>query len=384
MRLARYFLPLLCLVAAFGQSAKFNYPLPNDSAIEKTTVKFAATESGDLLADVYRPKGQAGKLPIFLLLNGVGKKLGPGLFRDHPQYAGWGRAATTIGVAGVVMESDEGYAAQNFDQLVTYLQQNAERLGVDPGQMVVFSCSANVRTGMPIITDPTRSYVRGAVVYYGSGDVNRFRHDVPVLLVRAGLDVDFLNRAIDATMADALKINAPWTLINLAGGHHGFDVFDQDAESREVIGQTLAFVKKAFDPDYRAALIERLPSAEANGLDYSGNWAEAASAYERMLAKNPKDNFAHWRLGVALAGQGKHLEAIEHFRQALEYGNGNVGWISLAAAKSAMAINDRETALHFIANLKGITPMVLAMQKEPLFEPLRNDPRYLEVARSLE
>jgi len=282
------------------------------------------------------------------------------------------------------MEADEEHAAQSFDQLVAYLQQNEQRLGVDAAQVVVFSCSANARTGVPIITDPNRGYIRGAVVYYGSGEANRFRHDVPVLVVRAGLDVDFLNRAIDRTMADALKLNAPWTLINLAGGHHGFDVFDQDAESRAVIGETLAFVKKALNPEYRAALLQRIPRAEANGLDYSGNWVEAAAAYARMLEKDPTDNFAHWRLAIALAGQGKHRDAIAHFRQALEYGNGNVGWISMAAAKSAMAIGDREAALQFIAKLKGITSMVMAMQKEPLFESLRTDPRYIEVARSLE
>ena len=385
MRLATQLLFLVVsALAAFGQTAKFNYPLPNDDEFDKKTVKFAASSAGDLFADIYRPRGHKEKLPVYLLLNGVGKNLGPVLFREHPQYMGWGRAATTIGMAGIVMDSDEGHAAENFDQLIRYLQQNADRLGVDPEQIVVFSCSANARTGVPIITDPQRAYIRGAVIYYGFGDVNRYRHDVPVLVVRAGLDVDFLNRAIDSTFAGALKINAPWTLINIPGGHHGFDVFDQDAESRAVIGQTLQFVKRAVQTEFRTALLDRIPIAEAAGFDYSGDWSNAAAAYERLLARNPQDNFAHWRLAIAMAGQGKHSAAIDHFRLALQYGNGNVGWISMAAAKSAMTLGDRETALTFIGNLKGITPMVSAMKKEPLFEPLRSDPRYIEVAKSLD
>jgi len=376
-------LAVMTSTIGLGQTAKFNYPLPADNDMEKTTVTFAATPAGDLQADVYRPKQHKEKLPIFLLLNGVGKNLGPVLFRNHPQYAGWGRAATTIGAAGVVMEADEGHPLTSFDQLVSYLRQNSERLGVDPDQIVMFSCSANVRTGMPIITDPKRDYIRGGVVYYGSGEVTTFRRDVPVLVVRAGLDVDFLNRDIDKTATEAMKVNAPWTVINLAGGHHGFDVFDEDSESRAVIGQTLQFVRQILQPEFRAALLARLPIAEANGFDYSENWPAAAAAYERLLAANPKDNFAHWRLAVALAGQGKHQQAIEHFRLALDLGNGNVGWISMAAAKSSMALGDRETALAFLLKLKGITPMVTQMRKEPLFESLHNDPRYIEVANSL-
>lgn len=370
----------LAIVSSVGaQELKFRHELPSDTQFAKRTIRFSPDTNGDLQADVYRPAGAKGRLPIFLFMNAVGKQLGPVLFRDHPQYAGWGRAATLVGVAGIVMESDGKNSLQNFDQLIGYLQKNAEQLGVDADQVIVFSCSANVKIGMPVITDPRRAYIRGGVVYYGNGEVGSFRHDVPVLVVRAGMDAESLNRGLDEVVARAVNENAPWTLINISGGNHGFDVFDDNEESREVISQTLAFVKRAVDPKFRQALLARQQKAQASGLAYAKKFPEAATAYQQLLAANPKDDVAHWKLAQVLAQQGQHRQAIEHFQAALDLGNMNRGFISMAAAKSAMAIEDRDTALNFIERLKGIDVITSQLMSIPEFEPLHGDPRFQAV-----
>src|SRR3954470_11914417 len=89
---------ILAISAVAQDDLKFRYPLPSDNQITKKTVAFAKDSTGDLLVDVYRPAQAKGKIPILLLLNGVGRKLGGGLFREQPQYAGWGRAATSAGM----------------------------------------------------------------------------------------------------------------------------------------------------------------------------------------------------------------------------------------------------------------------------------------------
>lgn len=56
-----------------------------------------------------------------------------------------------------------------------------------------------------------------------------------MLYVRAGLDRPGVNEEIDRLAARALSENAPLTLVNYAGGHHGFDAFDDNDASRAVI-----------------------------------------------------------------------------------------------------------------------------------------------------
>lgn len=67
---------------------------------------------------------------------------------------------------------------------------------------------------------------------------------MPPCLVRAGQDqFHGLNAALDALVARALARNLPLTLINHAGGGHGFDLDEPTAIARGIIRQVLAFLQ---------------------------------------------------------------------------------------------------------------------------------------------
>jgi dienelactone hydrolase len=371
---------VLLALPVTAQELKFYGPTPSSSQFSKQTVRFAP--EGDLKADIYRPVAARGKLPILLFFNGVGKQLGPVPFRDHPQYAGWGKAATTAGFAGIVMESDAADARHSFDTLHAYLRQHAGDLRVDPEQMVVWSCSANAKLGTAIITDPKLPNVRGGIIYYGNGTVGSYRSDEPVLVVRAGLDSDGLNRGLDAIAAAAIKSNAPWSVVNYSGGRHGFDIFDDTPQTRAIIDQTLAFASMAVSPEAQASLVSHQKMAQAAGFNYAGDFAEAEAAYREILASNPSDHMSHWKLAEVLRTENKHREAIEHYQRALELGNPNRGFISFTAARSAMAIGDRQLALNLLEGLRGIGVMLEQMKTAAEFAPLREDPKFKEIAAS--
>ena len=378
MRMLTLFLMAVLSLPLTAQELKFYGPAPKEHEYSKRTITFSA--EGDLKADIYRPAQARIKIPILLFFNGVGKLLSGGPFRDHPQYAGWGKAATSAGMAGIVMESDQRESRHSFDTLLAYLQQHASELGVDPEQLVVWSCSANAKVGTAIITDPKLTNVRGGIIYYGNGDVGTYRSDEPVLMVRAGLDSEGLNRGLDAIAAAAIKSNAPWSVINYSGGRHGFDIFDDTPQTRAIIDQTLAFARQAVSPEAQASLISHQKIAEAAGFAYAEQWPQAEAAYRELLTENPSDNMSHFKLAQILAGENKHTEAIQHFQRALEFGNPNRGWISISAAKSAMAINDRQLALKLLEGLRGINVMIEQMKTAPEFTSLREDPRFKEIA----
>jgi tetratricopeptide (TPR) repeat protein len=266
--------------------------------------------------------------------------------------------------------------------LLAYLRQHADELGVDPEQMIVWSCSANAKVGTAIVTDPQLTNVRGGIIYYGNGNVGSYRSDEPVLVVRAGLDSEGLNRGLDSIAAAAIKSNAPWSVVNYSGGRHGFDIFDDTPQTRSIIDQTLAFARLAVSREAQASLASHQKMAQAAGFAYAEQWPQAEAAYRALLTDNPSDNMSHWKLAQILAGENKHGEAIQHFRRALELGNPNRGWISITAAKSAMAIGDRQLALKLLEGLRGINVMIEQMKTAPEFASLRDDPKFKEIAAS--
>ncbi len=70
--------------------------------------------------------------------------------------------------------------------------------GGETAVVVVWACSSNVRPALPIVQAPERTAVVGGVFYYGVSEPAAFRQDRPMLVARAGLDSQSLNRGLDA------------------------------------------------------------------------------------------------------------------------------------------------------------------------------------------
>jgi dienelactone hydrolase len=363
-----------------AQEPKFVLPLPDASQVSKSTHSYSQTKDGKALQiDVYRPKG-ATKIPVAVMLNGVGADW----MRTHPQYTGWGSAVTSVGLAGVVMDSEGGAIEKNFDEVMGYLRKHTGELNVDPERVVLYSCSANVQSGLPIAMTASRSYIKAAVVYYGTAQASNFRRDTPVMLVRAGLDSRQLNQGLESMFAAAVRENAPWSLVNFAGGQHGFDVFDDNDESRAIVRATLEFMKNSVDPGYRQALAKGMSSAEAAGFMSAEKWPEAVAAYERITKAEPSNSGAHWKLAQALERAGQEKRALDEYEKALELGNFNVGFISYSAAKLSLKVGEKDRALTFVERMKGIKPIVDRMRTDKDFDALRGDPRFVAVLKSAE
>jgi hypothetical protein len=75
--------------------------------------------------------------------------------------------------------------------------------------------------------------------------VAHLRHDVPLLIVRAGRDqFPAMNASIDRFMRHGIAANLPITFINHAQGQHAFDLFDDTPVSRHIVRQSLAFLRR--------------------------------------------------------------------------------------------------------------------------------------------
>jgi hypothetical protein len=199
--------------------------------------------------DVYRPStGTRGPTLIFF-------NIASGADRSNPFYASWARIAASRGVTAILPDLGMESFRQDFNALQEHIAKlTDESSGIDRNAVAVYAGSGSVSRALPIVQDPGSALVKSAVMFYGGAEVRRFRADLPVLYVRAGLDRPDVNRAVDGIVAAALRENAPVSLLNYPAGYHAFEIRNDDHQTRQVIEQTLEFVKLTTSEQYQAAL----------------------------------------------------------------------------------------------------------------------------------
>lgn len=370
-RAAKWFaLALLCAVVFAENVAAQDiikrpvvYRLPAmETVIVKKDVVYKTVDGVSLKMDVYYPPqmGKSDKLPLVIFNNGVGAL-------EIPQwrvYQDWARLAAASGLIAVNYQSRPNAAFKDSEDLLEYLRQNAGALQIDENRIGLWTCSANVNVGLPLVMQANHPYIRCAVIYYGMANVQTFRQKLPLLVVRAGQDSYALNRAIDEFVKNALARELNLEFINYLEGQHAFDILDDNDRSRKIIKQTLDFLATHLTAK------EAAPAADETVL--------TATTFYNMLAQGQNDNalqlyrqarekftghpFYHWvmqenglnALGYQLLQNNKSKEALEVMKinVANHLSSPNVydslGDIYEATRDTAMAIQNAEKALELL------------------------------------
>lgn len=348
-------------------------PLPGAAEVNvKKGLTYDAGAGASLAYDLYLPAKTSGPVPVVIFVNGIGASW----MRGHVQYTGWATAVTARGLAGITMDSREATVDDDVRSLIVHLEKNAAALGLDASRIALWSCSANVRRGLPL-AQTLDAKVRSAVVYYGTASLTSFRLDLPVLFVRAGQDGVGLNRDLEALVARAFAENAPVEVINVAAGVHGFDVRDDNEASRAAIASTLDFLQRTLTGPYVGAVRSGVPLANAAAAVYREDWGAAALAYQELVAANPRDSLLWQRLGDALRAKGEDMGALKAFEKALSLGTPNRGLVSFAVATLYANGNRIDEAFKVLEGMKPQLRFFAArLRTDAVFEALRQDPRF--------
>lgn len=371
-----FFSLVLGATALCGQAEKFQYPLPPDDRIQiRKDLTYKEVDGQKLQFDLYTPKSASGRLPVVIFVNGVGAD-----FRPWVQYAGWSKAVTSRGLAGVNYQAHDPKrtmedSRKDFDALVAHLRANAASLGIDMDNFAVWSCSANSAIGVPISTSDLAG-LRSAVIYYGAAEARQFPLDRPVLMARAGLDSAGLNRAIDALVAKALEANAPWTVVNLPGGHHGFDVADDNEASRLVVGQTLDFLAATLKPAVQQSYRELSSQASAAIALNRSDWPAAIRAYQELAKQLPRDSEIQRQLGLAYFGAQQWQPALDTFQKSLDMGNGNRGNIAYLIGVSLVRLGRGQEAFGWLEKLPKLPRFARDLRSDAVWQPIRSSERF--------
>jgi hypothetical protein len=361
---------------ALAQPAPYAFPPSAPSVTVANDVPYATAGGTTLAMDVYRPfdvapgkppSGSAARRPALIFFNRA-----TGADRKWDFYAAWARTAASKGLVGIVPDLRSGSEAADFKLLLAHLEQRASEYGID--SIAVYAASGNVSAALPALQDPALTSVKAAVIYYGAANVQQFRLDLPMLYVRAGLDRPPLNEAIATLSARAIAQNAPLTLLNYAGGHHGFEAVDNNALTRKVIDQTLEFVIAATSTPYQAALRAGLGEATAAGYVQSGKFKEAADEYARMVSAHPDDHRLRLAYGEALLGEKQYAAACAEFEKLKDkpLGPRDRG---LPAAHACLMKGDAAAAVAWLNTIPArFLPASIA--DDPRFAPLKDRPDF--------
>ena len=199
------------------------------------------------------------------------------------------------------------------------------------------------------------------------------RLDLPVLFVRAGLDQPLTNQSLDRRIAAGLAANAPWTVLNYPGGHHGFDVSDDNDLSREIIEETFHFAQLAIAgshrPSHQAAVQDGLSEATAAGAMFTKDFSRAAALYREIVAVHPQDARLLLAFGNALSGAKQYKEARAQFDRAKAIGGLGPSDLGLPAAKACLLDHDPEAAMAWLKTIPA-QGLPASLRSDPDFASL--------------
>jgi tetratricopeptide (TPR) repeat protein len=365
-----WFIAAVVLAApSFGQSViqrPIVYQVPEMVKVQvKENIEFRKVNDTSLTLDIYYPPGfnKRSNLPVVIFNNGVGSM-------DLPKwrvYQDWARLIAANGMIAVNHQGRPNRATvwEDCIAVLDYLRNNGQQLNIDTGRIGIWTCSANCRTGIPLALRPGREYIRTLVAYYGASDsIGRMRQDVPTLVVRAGLDAQGLNMAIEGFVQAALQLDVRLEMINYLEGMHAFDIFNNTPESKDIIKRTVDFLKKnltnpvpvardwtltnrnfmwmmntgqskeavaefrkavvhyrsdsTFHPFYNGVIREDVLNANAYWLLRNGKPAEALEAFKLMVETYPSSANAHDSLGDAYEAMGNKALAVAEAEKTLE------------------------------------------------------------------
>jgi dienelactone hydrolase len=366
-RAALAVLYLASVVPASAQAPQpFFYPPPPPGTVNvMPDVTYGRLGDTTLRMDVYRRSAGESLAPALIFFNHAA---GPQR-TNFTFYTRWAEIAAARGLVAIVPDLRSGTSGAEFDLLLAHLVEKGADYGIDAGAIAVYGGSGNVSTALPAVEEPKRTTVKAAVMYYGTADVKTLRMDLPVLLVRAGLDRPGVNAGMAALAAAAVAQNAPLTLLNHPTGHHGFEIVDDDMATRAVIDTTIEFVHRATSAGYQAALRAGIPEAVAAGHVSAGRFGSAAGAYAPLVAARPDDHRLRLSYGEALLGDRQFAAACDEFATLEGKGLGPRD-LGLPAARACLQKGDADRA---IAWLRSIPQRFLPpdVQKDPVFAPLR-------------
>lgn len=256
-----------------------------DAVAVRRDIAYGPTDRG-LRFDVYYPPDEAadGRWPAVIIVAGY-----PGTMEPRPttlafKDIGWTVSmCQLIAVSGMVAIAYTNHEpVEDLRALFAHIHECAGAWRIDPTRIGLIAVSGNVPTALTTVMQSASRTPTCAVFGYGCfldldgatdvADAARqfhfanpcvgrtvadLRRDVPLLITRAGRDqFPVMTASVDRFIRQGLIENLPITFVNHAEGPHAFDLFDDSRTSRDIVRQTLRFLRQHLTAETRGVLID--------------------------------------------------------------------------------------------------------------------------------
>ncbi|HLA94803.1 MAG TPA: alpha/beta hydrolase [Pyrinomonadaceae bacterium] len=283
---------VLCIAASFPVAAQNNVPpdiremarrvnmpvvltVPGMADVKVVeNLKYSDANDANLLMDVYVPPNIAKteKRPVVIFIHGGARS--EWTPKDWGVYKTWGRLIAASGFVGVTFTHRLEYPARSLEtgakdvtDAIKYFRMHADKYNADRDRISLIGYSA----AGPMLTLGMRGetpYIKCLVAFYAFMDVQRAEHRKtegaaalttfsavtyleknpqllpPMFIARAGRDeIPMMNDSIDRFINLAISKNIELSFANHTNGVHGLDNQNDDARSREIIQNVIAFLK---------------------------------------------------------------------------------------------------------------------------------------------
>ena len=245
-----------------------------NSVIAKKDIPYLKTSDSALKMDIYYPPkfDFKRKIPAIVFVFGYTNegqlKTAKHQLRTWSPYTSWCKVIAASGMAAIVYETIN--PENDLKSLIQYINSNTDNLYIDVNKIGAYSCSANTPTEIAYILNDSTCIFKCAVVYYGIFLTTDFKYistidtlsqnmgfvtprlseptswnrKVPLMIVHAGKDfVPHTDESLTGFLDKAINLKVPFTLVHFATGIHGFDIYADDKQIREIIKSTLEFWK---------------------------------------------------------------------------------------------------------------------------------------------
>jgi len=255
-------------------SRRIVYSVDAAHAVARRRSIYKTDGASALAMDVYGPVGRPApaRLPAILFVHGGPNPRAMLAPIEWGFFTSYGELAAVSGCVGVAFNhrlyapTDYPTSQADMQAAIDYLRSHADDLGIDADRIAVWVFSG----GGPLLAWCLRdrpAFVRCLLAFYAILDVRHLlppdsdaeriarahafspaahlgaAATLPIFVARAGRDSAVINTSIDEFIREALAANVSLDFANHAGGQHGFDVFDDDERSREIIARAMAFAK---------------------------------------------------------------------------------------------------------------------------------------------
>lgn len=239
-----------------------------------TNLPFSTIDGEDLMADLFLPSDSSHP-PVVVLVPGRSAEPEDDS-RNSPMFRDWATLFASKGLATLIygQRNTGGLLSGRFqlrEDLQAAMNFLIEQETVDSTRLALFGFSGGVPNSVSVAFGSDG--VRCAVCYYGPMHLEAYRERLPddapeaarnaimefsaqhrltvlqgsippTLVVRAGKESQaHIKSSIDDFVHEALRLNAPLTLVNIPNAPHGFDGLDGSKEAVEAILTTIKFLK---------------------------------------------------------------------------------------------------------------------------------------------